>query len=247
MARINLCLGAKGGIGKSFVAALLAQYLADTRLAGPPICVDMDFKTRTFAKYNGKGLDVKLIDLETDGDIERRKFDVFVHMVAEASPDDVFVVDTGGNIYLALMNFLIVNGVADMLLEMGNELLLHIPVMGGQELDETLDTLSEVIHEMPPAALVAVWINQFNGLVEKNGKTFEQSDIYNQNKSRIRSVSYFPRWRPDMEHDVSEMLKARMTFDWAMGVPTFSIMERQRLKMAKRYLYEAVASSRVCE
>lgn len=246
MARINLCLGAKGGIGKSFIAALLAQYLMDARKDNPPICVDMDFKTQTFAKYNGKGLEVKLIDLETDGDIDRRKFDVFVHMITESSPKDVFVVDTGGNIYLTLMNFMIVNGVADMLLDMGNELLLHIPIMGGQELDETLDTLAEVIEELPPAAMVAVWINQFNGLVEKNGKSFEQSDIYNQNKSRIRNIAYFPKWRPDMEHDVSEMLKARMTFDHAKHTPTFSIMERQRLKMAKRYLYQAVEMSRVC-
>ena len=247
MARINLILGAKGGIGKSFIAALLAQYLTDARKDKPPICVDMDFKTTTFFKYNGKGLNVKLIDLETDGDIDRRKFDVFVHMITESSPDDIFVVDTGGNIYLTLMNFIITNGVADMLLDTGNELLLHIPIMGGQELDETLDTLVEVIQELPPAVMIAVWINQFNGLVEKNGKSFEQSEIYNQNKARIRAITYFPKWRSDMEQDVSEMLKARMSFDFADRTTSFSIMERQRLKMAKRLLYQAVEMSRVCQ
>lgn len=244
MARLHLCLGAKGGIGKSFVAALMAQYLTDNRLGSPPICVDLDFKTQTFAKY--KGLDVKLLDVESDGEIDRSKFDILVAQIAESESDDVFVIDSGGNIYLTLMNYIKVNDVANMLLDMGNELLLHVPVMGGQELDETLETLREVVAETPPAALVAVWINQFNGVVEKNGKNFEQSDSYAETKHRIRTITYIPRWRSDMERDVSEMLKARVTFDVADKMPGFTIMERQRLRIAKRYLYAALESSGVC-
>ncbi len=107
MARVNLVLGAKGGIGKSFIAALMAQYMIDNFIDKSVTCIDLDFKTQTFSKY--RGLDVDLVDIETDGEIDRSKFDVLVTRIAESQPDDVFVVDTGGNIYLAMMNFLIVN------------------------------------------------------------------------------------------------------------------------------------------
>lgn len=244
MARINLCLGAKGGIGKSFIAALLGQYLTDARPKRPPLCIDLDFKTTTFAKY--KGLNVKLIDVETDGDIERRKFDVFVNHIAEAGKGDALVVDTGGNIYLTLMHYMLSNGVPDYIHEMGHELLLHVPIMGGQELGETMETLEEVIGAMPPTVLIAVWINQFNGVVERNGKNFEQSDLYNAHRERIRNICYIPKWRDDMQRDVSEMLKERVTFDVGIGMGRFGIMEKQRLKMAKRYLYQAVDLAKVC-
>ena len=46
--------------------------------------------------------------------------------------------------------------------------------------------------------------------------------------------------------DISEMLKARVTFEVADRMPGFTIMERQRLRIAKRYLYAALDSSGVC-
>ncbi len=244
MARVNLVLGAKGGIGKSFIAALMAQYMIDNFIDKSVTCIDLDFKTQTFSKY--RGLDVDLVDIETDGEIDRTKFDVLVTRIAESQPDDVFVVDTGGNIYLSLMNYIKTNDVANFIMDMGHELLLHIPIMGGQELGETMETLREVVHEMPPAAMVVVWVNPFNGVVEKDGKTFEQSDTHLDAKDRIRTMVYIPKWRSDMGRDVSEMLKARVTFEVADKMPGFHIMERQRLRIAKRYLYGAVESSGAC-
>ena len=46
MAIVHLSMGAKGGIGKSFIASLMAQYLKDTTLGKPPICIDLDFKNK---------------------------------------------------------------------------------------------------------------------------------------------------------------------------------------------------------
>lgn len=244
MALINMTLGTKGGIGKSFVAALLAQYLMDNVLARPPICVDLDYVTQTFANY--RGLEVQYVDLETDGDIEKRKFDTFVYRIAESKSDDVFVIDSGGNTYKPLMNYLTVNGVFTMLLAMGNEMIMHVPIMGGQELDDTMSALRDIVAATPPAIMISVWINQYHGAVEKGGKSFEQSETYAETKARIRSITYIPKWREDMQQDVSEMLKERITFDAAQGLDRFYLMEKQRLIMAKRYLYQAIEKSGVC-
>ncbi|MDR1613556.1 MAG: hypothetical protein LBT97_12360 [Planctomycetota bacterium] len=244
MALINVTLGTKGGIGKSFVAALLAQYLMDNVLAKSPICVDLDYVTQTFANY--RGLEVQYIDLETDGDIEKRKFDTFVYRIADAEDDDVFVIDCGGNTYKALMNYMTVNNVFNMLLDMGNIIILHVPIMGGQELEDTMSALRDIVAATPPAVMVSVWINQYHGAVESGGKSFEQSETYAETKDRVRSITYIPKWREDMQQDVSEMLKERITFDAALQLDRFYLMEKQRLTMAKRYLYQAIEKSGVC-
>jgi cellulose biosynthesis protein BcsQ len=244
MALINVTLGTKGGIGKSFVAALLAQYLMDNVLANPPICIDLDYVTQTFANY--RGLEVQYIDLETDGDIEKRKFDTFVYRIAESEDDDVFVIDCGGNTYKALMNYMTVNNVFNMLLDMGNTIILHVPIMGGQELEDTMSALRDIVTATPPAVMVSVWINQYHGAVESGGKSFEQSETYAETKTRVRSITYIPKWREDMQQDVSEMLKERITFDAALELSRFYLMEKQRLTMAKRYLYQAIEKSGVC-
>jgi CO dehydrogenase nickel-insertion accessory protein CooC1 len=46
MAKVHLTIGAKGGIGKSFIAALMAQYLVDNVVDCKPLCIDLDFKNR---------------------------------------------------------------------------------------------------------------------------------------------------------------------------------------------------------
>ncbi len=244
MALINMTLGTKGGIGKSFVAALLTQYLMDNVLARQPICIDLDYVTQTFANY--RGLEVQYIDLETDGDIEKRKFDTLVYRIAESEGDDVFVIDSGGNTYKPLMNYMTVNDVFHMLLGMGNEIILHIPIMGGQELEDTMSALRDIIDATPPAVTAAVWINQYHGAVESGGKSFEQSVSYARTKERIRSITYIPKWREDMQQDVSEMLKERITFDGAQTLDRFGLMEKWRLAIAKRYLYQAIEKSGVC-
>lgn len=244
MAVINMTLGTKGGIGKSFVAALIAQYIIDNVIAKPPICIDLDYITQTFANYTG--LDVSYIDLETDGDIEKRKFDSLIYKIAEAEDDDVFVIDCGSNTYKSLTNYMKVNAVFEMLLDMGNQIIIHIPIMGGQELEDTMAAFREIVADTPPVIMVAVWINQFHGAVESGGKTFEQSETYKEARDRVRSITYIPKWRDDMRQDVSEMLKARLTFDVALAADRFYLMEKQRLKMAKRYLYQAMEKSGVC-
>lgn len=46
MCRLHLTLGDKGGIGKSFIAALMAQYYADNMPDIPVECLDMDPKNK---------------------------------------------------------------------------------------------------------------------------------------------------------------------------------------------------------
>ena len=199
----------------------------------------------TFSRYTDLG--VTLLDVESDGDIDKSKFDVFVHRVSEADPEQILIVDTGGNIYLSLTDYLYTNAVLDLLVDMGNTIVMHVPVMAGADLFPTLATLNEVARSTPPAVKSVVWINQKNGRVEHEGKTFEESETYTELKDRIKTICYIPLWRPDMQANVAAMLEEAITFEAALRSPTYDLMGKQRLKMAQRYLYTAIEKAGVLQ
>ena len=244
MRKLHFTLGDKGGIGKSFIAALMAQYLIDTFVGVKPVCIDMDMKNKTLSRYSE--LDVQLIDVRTEGDIDRSKFDILINRIDQAAEDDVIIVDVGGNVYVSMTDYMRVNEVYEMIMDRGVEVILHVPVVGGGDMFPTLKTLDEVIANTPSDVMVAVWINQKNGKVEYEGKSFEESERYSDYRERIRNVTYIPLWRPDMQINVAAMLEEAVTFEQAIHMDMFDLMSKQRLTMARRYLYGSIETSGVC-
>lgn len=244
MRKLHFTLGDKGGIGKSFIAVLMAQYLMDNFVGVKPICIDMDMKNRTLSRYDT--LDVQLIDVRTGGDIDRSKFDILINRIDRSGEDDVIIVDVGGNVYVSMADYMKVNEVYEMIMGRGVEIILHVPIVGGGDMFPTLKTLDEVIANTPSDVMVAVWINQKNGKVEYEGKSFEESERYEDYHDRIRNLTYIPLWRPDMQLDVARMLEEALTFDQAIPMDFFDLMSKQRLTMARRYLYAAMEKSGVC-
>jgi len=77
MNNIHMILTVKGGVGKSFIAAILAQYFGkDTYLA------DTDPGNATFSSY--KKLGVKHIDILSENmNIDKRRFDELIDTILE--------------------------------------------------------------------------------------------------------------------------------------------------------------------
>lgn len=244
MRKLHMAVGDKGGIGKSFVAALMAQYIIDNVIDAKLVCLDLDMKNHTFSRYEVLG--AELIDVRTDGDIDRSKFDILINRIAMSDDDTIIIADVGGNVYVPMTDYMKVNEVYEMIMNMGVEIILHVPIVGGGDLFPTLQTLDEIMMDTPDDVMVSVWINQKNGKVEYEGKVFEESSRYEDYHKRIRSLTYIPLWRPDMQFNVAEMLEGSLTFEQAITTDTFDLMARQRLTMAKRYLYEAMKKSGVC-
>ncbi len=245
MARLHMTLGDKGGIGKSFIAALMAQYCLDNVTGVDLTCLDLDPRNATFSRY--RGLEVEHIDVQTNGDIDREKFDVFVNRVMGARSNSEIIADVGGNIYISLTDYLWVNEVFQLMAAGGVDITLHVSIVGAGDLFPTLKTLDELVGSTPPEANIAVWINQKNGPVEYGGKSFEESERYEEYRNRINSITYIPLWRSDMQSSVAAMLEAAVTFNEAAGMAEFDLMGKQRLRMAQRYLYNAIERSGVCQ
>jgi hypothetical protein len=93
---IHLSLQGKGGVGKSLIASILAQYFADRRREIQ--CIDTDPVNRTLFQY--KALNVSRLELLRDGSLDQRGFDDLMERLL--TEDATFVVDNGASTFLPL-------------------------------------------------------------------------------------------------------------------------------------------------
>ena len=96
-ASVHLVLQGKGGVGKSFVSAILAQYFRTK--SAPVHCLDTDPVNATFAQY--RVLEAEHLKVLKRGTINEKQFDVFVEKVCHG--DGVFIVDTGATTFVPSM------------------------------------------------------------------------------------------------------------------------------------------------
>jgi hypothetical protein len=228
-----MVLQGKGGVGKSFIAALMAQYLQDRR-GEAPLCIDTDPVNATFAGYAAFG--VHSIDLIEKREINPRRFDHLVEKLAEAGGQRV-IIDNGASTFVPLADYLLSYDVPALLKDEGHELRLHSVVTGGQSQDDTLQGLLALLKNFDDVP-VTVWLNPFCGQIEKDGKSFSEMKLYREHKDRLSGVVEIPTFNPKTTGpDLSDLLKSRRPFREALNDPNLLLMTRQRLKMAQRELY----------
>jgi hypothetical protein len=237
MSTIHLILQGKGGVGKSVVATLLAQYLQDKGIAAS--CFDADPLNQTLAGFSGLNVTkVDLIEMTEKGRrINPRRFDDLVEQVSQRPADEHTIVDTGSSAFVPLMHYLVSNDVVEVLSQSGHEVVIHTVVTGGQALLDTLHGAAQLVRQLEGVRFV-VWLNPFWGPVAEDGKTFEQMRAYQDIKKRIEAIVDLPAFTDELfPQDVATMLKARLTFKDAIDSPTFGLMSRHRLRIAQRDFY----------
>jgi hypothetical protein len=139
MAKIHMVLQGKGGVGKSFVAATIAQYKISK--GQRPLCIDTDPVNSTFAGY--KALNVHRLQLMNGDEINSRNFDTLVELVA-GSKDDV-IIDNGAASFVPMSHYLLSNQVPALLQQMGHELMIHTVITGGQALWDTVNGFAQLV------------------------------------------------------------------------------------------------------
>src|ERR1700733_5727475 len=110
---IHLTLQGKGGVGKSLIASILAQYFKDRRREVQ--CIDTDPVNRTLFQY--KALNVNRLELLRDGSLDQRGFDDLMERLL--TEDVTFVVDNGASTFLPLWSYILENNVLDSLARAG--------------------------------------------------------------------------------------------------------------------------------
>ena len=240
MAKIHLVLQGKGGVGKSMIAATLAQYKIGK--GRPPLCIDTDPVNATFEGY--KALNVRRLQIMDGDEINTRNFDALIEMIAPSTSD--VIIDNGASSFVPLSHYLINNQVPALLQDMGHELVVHTVVTGGQALLDTVSGFSQLASQFPAECLFVVWLNPYWGPVEHDGKGFEQMKAYTANKSRVSAIIQIPALKEETYgRDFSEMLQHRHTFDEALADASLTIMTRQRLKIVKTQLFSQLDNAAI--
>lgn len=232
MSAIHIILQGKGGVGKSLVAALLAQYLEGK--SENLFCADTDPVNDTFARYSAFNAErVKIMN--ADKNIDARVFDGLIEKLLTHEGDAV--IDNGASTFVPLSAYMLENNVIGLLQEAGKKVFVHTVLTGGQAMDDTMIGLNSLL--LSQDAPVVVWQNEFYGSVEKDGKKFTESKLYEKSKKRIQGiVTIHKRNQDTFGKDMELMISNKLTFNQAMTSDLFTIMPRQRLKQIRNSIFE---------
>lgn len=240
MATIHLLLQGKGGVGKSYVASILFQYLRKHEL--PVIGYDTDPVNATFAGYKEFG--VKTIDLMRGDDIDPLRFDQLIDAACALEDNSHLVIDSGASCFVALCSYLKANHALDILSAEGQEIVMHTVVTGGQAMGDTLAGLRSLAKNFPETPK-AVWLNPYFGEISLDGNDFYSFKVYAEDAEAFRAVIELPALRADtFGRDLDNILSRRVSFDAAVK-SSLPIMTRSRLFNIWKDIEEAIDKARL--
>jgi hypothetical protein len=231
---VHFILQGKGGIGKTLVSTILAQWLApkDSR---PLRCYDTDQENPTFSRY--KAMNVKHVPVMTDTrTIDPKRFDAL--MIDLLEEDGNCVVDNGANSFSPLMAYLLENDCFGLLEESGRKVYIHTIVGGGDTLHDTATGF--VSTAKATGVPLVLWENEhFGKLASASGKQFTESQSYLDHAGRVRGRVVLAARNPDtFGADLKKMNMGRLTEGEVRASDKFNVMEKQRIKVVFRDLYE---------
>jgi hypothetical protein len=232
---IHMTLQGKGGVGKSFVASLMAQYLIHK--GAKPRCFDTDPVNHTLAGF--KAFDATVIQFLKDNALDPVKFEELVVLLLEE--DGPFVVDNGASSFIAVWDYIVRNGIRDVLKEHGRRLFLHTVLQGGEAQQECLNGFKQVAELAQPDSLI-VWENRILGPVEYQGKTFQDMKVYQNNASKVLGAIQLPENELFIGNDLKKLTTEKMTLEEGQKSPLFNVISKKRLQLYQRGVFEQMDS-----
>lgn len=237
MKKVHITLQGKGGIGKSFVSIMIAQYIQ--RQDPELLCLDTDPINATFSTF--PALHVRSIALlEGNNMINERGFDQMMEQIINS--DSNVVIDNGAASYVPLSTYLIENQAFDIIQRAGKQVIVHSVIAGGLAQDNTVSDFAALTSQLPEGVGVVVWLNEYLGSIEFNGKIFEEMKAYIDNMHRVTAIIRLPKLTENTYgKDINTMMKHHLTFEEAVQSDIFYLMSKQRIKIVERNIYEQLA------
>jgi hypothetical protein len=229
---IHLSLQGKGGVGKSLVASILAQYF--TARNRPVQCIDTDPVNSTLSQY--RALNVERLNVLNENTVDQRIFDVLMERLL--TQEGTFVIDNGASTFIPLWAYIVDNGVIDLLRRSGRRIYVHTVLTGGHGLLDTLSGFKSLAINTETRNIV-VWLNNYFGPIEAEGKRFNDMTVYRDHNDRVFGTVLLPKKNPDtFGRDLEEVIARKLTISEAIDHREFTIMTRQRLKIIQREWFE---------
>ncbi|HEU4854382.1 MAG TPA: conjugal transfer protein TraL [Nitrosospira sp.] len=233
MKQAHFTLQRKGGVGKSLVSSIVAQYLQSLKV--PLVAIDADPGNSTLAGY--KALNAQRLEVMRNGSMDTGIFDSMIEQIIHE--DSNFVIDNGASSFVPLSSYVVENDVFKMIAKHGKQVYVHTVIKAGQELRSTLTGFNVLAEQMPEEARIIVWLNEYTGEVVADGKTFEDMKIYKKHKDRVFGIVRIKERTSDtFGRDIRKMLEANLTFEEINMHPDFHLMSKSRLFQVKKAIFD---------
>jgi hypothetical protein len=226
MANIHFIGGEKGGVGKSLVARVLAQYMIDREI--PFIGFDTDRSHGALLRFYAGYASPVVVD-------SYASLDAIVEAAAE-DPGRRVLVDLAAQTHEPLARWIEESGVTDLAAEMGMSLNYWHVMDNGRD---SVDLLKRLLDRFGPRLNYVLVQNQLRG---------DAFDILSRSGEKERAMALGARTLTLRRlHDaVINKIDAGSTSFWAAGnrrdgdVAALSLLERQRVKVWLKNAYEEI-------
>lgn len=236
MKTVHFILQGKGGVGKSYIASLLAQYLTDKK-KGKVKCYDTDPVNPTLSRYNA--LNVQLVPILTEHKtIDTSRFDGFIEELMMLEDNGLAVIDNGAATFVPLIGYITeIDLFGDLFKDNGIDVYIHVPIVGGQALEETLAGLATIC-QLGNNFKVIPWVNEFQGSIIQRDKKFNDFKVIQHNQDKIIGHVTLSSKNPDtFGKDIRRMTEDRITFNEVLQNKDYTLIPKQRLKQVRDEVY----------
>lgn len=228
---LHMTLAPKGGVGKSLIAALLAQWLIDT--GQEPTLYDNDALTPTLTSY--RALPVQKVDLLRGYEVDKSAYDtMFVGLMNSGS---LFVMDNGTSNFQALQAYIVEAALFEVLEEMGVQTYVHYPILGKDDLANSLTGLETVASLLAPSTKIVAWSNLVKGPIEHAGMPLEKMAPFKRSADKIFGQVTIPEADEQRKDALLKMLTERRTFAEVLASEDFHVIDRSRLRRYRDEIY----------
>ncbi|PCI36840.1 MAG: conjugal transfer protein TraL [Rhodospirillaceae bacterium] len=244
MKQVHMILQSCDGIGKSFIAFLLAQHFMEQNKT--PVCIDTDTVHQTFFSFEAfeafeaceacEAFQAKPFKIIEDDNLNIQAFENLTRNIEAADDESIFIIDHGADAFVAITAWMLEQKTAEQFQDNNTGLFIHAVIASGPALEQTMAGLENMLDHFPNVTFV-VWLNPYFGKVEQASPAFENTGLYKHHQQKIHALVNIPALPPTtFGANLCQMLEAKQTFIEARHNPDFSIFTRQRLVMIWRDL-----------
>jgi hypothetical protein len=224
MSKIHFIGGEKGGVGKSVVARVVAQYLIDNEL--PFLGFDTDRSHGSLLRFYTDYASPVVVD-------DYESLDLIIETATE-HPDKRILVDLAAQTHTPLVKWMDESGVLEMAGDMGLSLTYWHVMDSGKD---SVDLLKKLLDRFGSRLSYAIVLNQSRG---EDFSILEQSGL----KERALELNAKVITLKRLHEGVITKIDAGSTSFWAAkhksetDVKGLGLMERQRVKYWLKHAYE---------
>lgn len=221
---VHIVAQQKGGIGKSFLAVALGDFLR--RQAPETACFDVDIGNATFSQF--LGLEAIEIGDEADASIDPQHFDTLFSRLLNLKSDAV--VDFGSPEFKPLMHYVGETETIRVLSDKGVRVVFHTVIAGGAAMEDCFESLEAIVAQVDECAAIIPWRNGFYGTFVTNGRDLANSPEWLAIGGRLHAVGTIPSSPNSLvRSDVEALQRLRLTFSEVAGSEDLSIWQKSRL------------------